>query len=821
VTPSRPPETNASPPDPGAAGTLDELIEALRSLKSWAGEPSYEVITDRVNAAWTATGRPERELARRGTVVDCFKTGRRRLNADLVVAVVQALNPDVGYVAQWAQSLRVVGGETRAAAQVRVQDSLPGDLIEFTGRDVELDRLREILLRASVTGGPVAISAIEGMAGVGKTRLAIHAAHLLARERPFDQVLFVNLRGFHPDPAQPPADPAAVLDGFLRLLGVPGQQIPHDLGDRAARYRELLTGRRALVVLDNAVDEAQVEPLLPGAAGCLTLITSRRRLTGLGAALHLAVDVFTPDESLEFLKRTVPDVAIGDDPTALVRVAQRCGHLPLALGLVAGHMLAKPGWTVTDHAVRLDERHADRRLEGGVELALSLSYQHLAPERRALLRLLGTHPGQDADAYAAAALAGTDLDTVRGHLAQLCTDHLLQETPPGRYLMHDLVRAYAGDRAVDEDRPAARRDAMTRLFDHYLHTAAAAMAILYPAEQHRRPSVEPARSPAPALGDEAGALAWLDAERATLVAVSAYATRNGWPDHAVRLAAVLYSYLDNGGHPAEALAVHANARDAARQSGDRAGEAGALTHLGVGYWQLGHLDTAVEHLQQARALFHASGDGVGEARTVGNLGIVYFRMSQYEAAADHHRQALALFAAAGDRVGEANTLTNLGDVQVWLGRYEEAAQNHERALLLFRDLGHRGGEATALTNLGDAQLRMGRFESAAEQHRQALALFTELGEQYGQTCTLNSLGEALAGLGRPAGARERFTAALGIANEIGEQAEQARAHSGLALSYQAAGDGRRAATHWRSALARYDELGVPEADEVRARLAAL
>ncbi|MDT4987059.1 MAG: hypothetical protein QOI74_1153, partial [Micromonosporaceae bacterium] len=473
MTRSKPVETFIGLPDPGGAGTLDELVEGLRLLKAWAGGPSYDTITGRVNTAWRAAGRPGGELAKKTTVVDCFRTGRRRLSTDLVMAVVAALHPDAGYVAQWRQALRVIAGEAQAAAQVRVQDRLPEDLGEFTGRGAELDRLRR-LLRCGTGGGAVVISAIEGMAGVGKTQLAIHAGHLLHTERPFDRVLFVNLRGFHPDPAQPPADPAAVLDSFLRILGVPGQQIPHDTRARTDLYRQRLAGTHALIILDNAATEAQVQPLLPAGPGCLTLITSRRHLTDLAQATHLPVDVFTPDEALDFLKQALPDAPVGDDPEALTRIADRCGNLPLALGLVAGHIRTKVGWTLTDHADRLDDRHRDHHLDTGVELALNLSYQHLPPARQRLLRLLALHPGPDLDTYAAANLTDTDLDTTREHLHDLCAEHLLRRTAPGRYTFHDLVRDYAAQRAIDDERPSQRQTTLGRLLTYYLHTATTA-----------------------------------------------------------------------------------------------------------------------------------------------------------------------------------------------------------------------------------------------------------------------------------------------------------------------------------------------------------
>ena len=301
----------AALPDPGTADTIDDLAERLRLLKVWAGDVSYETIKQRINAAWTAAGRPAGELARRSTVASSFQPGRRRLNAELVIAVVQALHPDTGYVAQWRQALRVVGGEIEAAAQVRVRDSLPEDLACFTGRIGELG----MLLDEAAT-----LAAIDGMAGIGKTRLAVRAGHVLLRERASDHVLFVDLRGFHPDPAQPPADPAAVLDGFLRLLGVPGQRIPHGLADRSAAYHERLAGRRALVLLDDAATAEQVRPLLAATAGCRTLVTSRRNLAELRPAVHRTVDVFSRDETVAYLDRVVPEVPIGPDPEAATRM---------------------------------------------------------------------------------------------------------------------------------------------------------------------------------------------------------------------------------------------------------------------------------------------------------------------------------------------------------------------------------------------------------------------------------------------------------------------------------------------------------------------
>jgi len=673
-----PGEVYTTSPDPAQAGSLADLVERLRRLKVWAGDPSYETIKDRVNAAWKAAGRPAGELVCKSTVAYCFRPGRRRLDSDLVLAVVQALHPDTGYVTAWRQALRVVGGEIEAVSQVRVQDCLPQDLAGFTGRTGELDRLRH----AAQGGQAVVISAIEGMAGVGKTQLAVHAGHLLHQQRPFERVLFVNLRGFDPDPAQPPADPAAVLDGFLRLLGMPGQQIPHDLDARAAAYRDRLAGTRALVVLDNAATTEQVRPLLPATPGCLALVTSRHSLADLHPATHLTVDVFTPDEALAFLTQAVPDIPVGADPRAVARIARRCGYLPLALGLVTGHIRGTPGWTLTDHADRLDEYHQDRRLDTGVELTLNLSYQHLPARRRRLLRLAALHPGQDLDAYAAAALTDTDLPTAQQDLHHLHRDHLLQQSTPGRYTFHDLVRAYATIRATDEDRPPERRTALTRLFDHYLATTATAMNTLHPAEAHNRPAIPPAGTPTPDLTDPDTAREWLDTERPTLVAVAAHTATHGWPTHTTPLSRTLFRYLV-GGHHTDAVTVHGHAHHAARHNGDPTEQAHALTDLGVAHARLGRYGPAGDHFQQALDLFQQAGDPAGQA-------------------------------------GEADTLNGLGEVEVRSGRYGPAGDHLQQALTLHRQLGNHTGEAWALDSLGTrTRSRCGQAATSTPERRSA------------------------------------------------------------------------------------------------------
>ncbi|WP_165495169.1 tetratricopeptide repeat protein [Actinomadura roseirufa] len=731
---------------------------------------------------------------------------------------------------------------------------LPSDTGRFTGREAELSRLLTFARDARRPAGRAAVCAIDGMPGIGKTALAVHAAHRLADRFP-GGCLFLDLHG-HTHSVSP-VDPAAALERMLRALGVPGGRIPHDADERAALYRSRLTGTRTLIVLDNATGAEQVRPLLPAEAGCLILVTSRSRLAALDDALPLSLDVLSPSEGVTlFLTSAAPSRV--DDIDAVARIVHLCGRLPLAVRIAAARLRSRPAWSAADLAERLAERHDALTIladtERDVAAAFALSYRGLTRDQRRMFRYLGLHPGADADAHAAACLAGTTVARARRLCEDLLDVHLLDQSTPGRYRFHDLIKAFAARTVADEpERP--RRAALTALFDHYLSTASAAMDALYPAEQQRRPHIPPASSPIAPVCEPASALAWLDAERPNLVAVCSHGSAHGLPGHTIRLAATLFRYLDVGAHLADAETVNHHARRAASDTGDRSGEAHFLTSLGGVQWNQGRYECAAESVRRALEIFREAGDRFGQARALSNLGIIYWRQGRYPEAADHSRRALVIYRASddlagqaralgnlclvrwrqgehqqairaarralacyralGDRRGEARILGNLGNVRHHQGRHALAVHHHRSALALYREIGDQAGEADALTNLGLPLQRQGHLIRAADHHRQALAMYQRLGDRNGQARALNGLGQALNELGHPTQARAHHDMALALTSETGDRYELARAHAGLALAHR----GPLARHHRQQALSIFDVLNVPEAGGLREHFA--
>jgi tetratricopeptide (TPR) repeat protein/transcriptional regulator with XRE-family HTH domain len=744
-----------------------------------------------------------------------------------------------------------------------VPRQLPGPVWPFVGREGELAALTGLLECADSTPAAVVISAIGGTAGVGKTALAVHWAHRVAGRFP-DGQLHVNLRGYDPGQPMPASD---ALAGFLRALGVAGRDIPGDTDERAAVYRSLLAGRRMLVVLDNARDAGQVRPLLPGSPGCVTVVTSRDALAGLVAgdgAVRLDVDLLPLPEAVGLLRRLI-GCRVDDDLTAAVALARQCCRLPLALRVAAERAaasadvpLAHLASELADLPRRLDvlETGGDERM--AVRSVLSWSYRHLDTDAAGLFRRLGLHPGPDLDLYAAASLAGHAVDHARRVLDVLARAHLVQPCGQGRYGMHDLLRGYARELACAKDGEDGRRAALTRLFDYYLFAAATAMDTLFPAERHRRPRIPAPAAATPPLAAAGEARAWLDRELANLVRVAAYTAGRGWPGHATSLSATLSRYLAGGGHLPQAVLIHSHALAAARACGDEAAEAIALSNLSQIDLHYGHGQLAASRLRRAMALFRKAGDRAGEGRILHNLATVEAQQGRYQQAGDHQQRALELYLDAGDRTGAARALYGLADMDLRMGRYQRASDNLRRALTLCRETGDwvneayvlaligdlnlrllryrraaghldralgmfreaedRTSEAWVLAHLGAAQLGQGHIQLAVDYLRQARAVARKNKDRFGEVEVLNGLGEAHLAANRPGKACNAHIRALDLARQTGDPYEQARAHVGLARSHQASGDPARALDHWHIALALYNKLGTPEADQIRAQL---
>ncbi|MFI8962388.1 NB-ARC domain-containing protein [Streptomyces sp. NPDC053493] len=442
---------------------MDEFIGQLRMLKAWAGHPSITEITRRVHTTWRRAGRPRSEWPARSTVGNCFQVGRRRPNTDLLLAVVHALvDGDTAALSVWRQALRTVLGEVEASGRVTAYDRLPPAPSPLVGRD-DLQELAQAWLRAQGAEGVSPVVAFEGMAGTGKTALAVAVAHRLRTkgrsERP---VLFAHLRGA--GAGEPPVDPSAVLECFLRLLGVAGERIPHSLDARVQLYRQTLAGTSTLVVLDDAADEEQALPLLPEAPTCRAVITSRSALPCLKEARRLPVSSLDTDGAVELLHRTAGRERFAPDASAARRIAGLLGHHPQALTIIGRHLRDHPNWDLADY---YRESLTVLAMEGGVRASLAASDTSLPAGARRLLRLLALPPLDDLDTRAIAALADESADRVRTHLRALVAAHLVQEVAPDRYRLPDLVHAYAEER-LSIDEPASRiRQALGRVLAHY------------------------------------------------------------------------------------------------------------------------------------------------------------------------------------------------------------------------------------------------------------------------------------------------------------------------------------------------------------------
>jgi len=593
----------------------------------------------------------------------------------------------------------------RVAAPEPVPRQLPPDVASFTGREPELVQLDRALAAAG-RDGPVVISAIEGTGGIGKSALAVHAAHRLAGRFP-DGQLYVDLHGA--TAGLQPLAPLEVLGRFLRTLGAEPAAVPADLEEASAAFRSRVAGRRLLVVLDNAVDAAQVRPLLPAAAGCGVLVTSRQLLASLDGATHLHLDTLPAWDATALLGRLAGEQRVAAEPQAAAEVARCCGYLPLALRIAGARLAARPGWPLAALAERLAD--AQRRLdelevaEAGVRASYDVSYRQLQASSQALDRaaaaafgLLGVLDGPELGVPVAARLLESPEEAAERVLERLVDAQLLETPSPGRYRLHDLLRLYAREQAARQRTAPERAAALGRVLGLYAATAWHTMRLLRPADLRLARADDRWTSGGLEFADATAALDWLEAERANLLAaIRQAAATPGVPGViAVQLAHALFGMFSVRSHWQDWVQVNQTALAIARQLGDRAAQAQTQADLGFACCSQSRYAESVIYTRESLAIRRALGDRLGQGASLNNLGIVYERQGRLEAALACHQESLAIKRELGDRFGLAISLSNVGEVYERLGRYEEALDTLRESLALHQELDDRRGQAFSL-----------------------------------------------------------------------------------------------------------------------------
>ncbi len=799
-----------------AAGGHARLVSELRALV--AEHPLRERFAGQLMVALYRGGRQAEALA-------AYHDLARHLHDELGLDPGPALRRTYEMVLREDPELNAPAGEP-VSASPGLPDQLPVDAAAFTGREGDLARLNQ-LISDGHTEAAVVITAIAGIAGVGKTALAVHWAHQVRDKFP-DGQLYVNLHGYS---SAPPVRPIDALAHFLRALGVPPGRIPTDQDEAAAMYRSLLADRRVLVMLDNARSPEQVRPLLPGNRECLVLVTSRDQLGGLVAldgARRLTLDVLAPDDAVGLLSEVIGRRRVTAEPAAAEQIARDCGYLPLALRIVAANLYDLPGQRLAAYAARLAGDDGGEPVRGAFEL----SHASLPEPARRMFRLLGLVPGPDVTPDAAAALADMTAAESAEQLAVLAGWHLIDEYTPGRFAFHDLLRMYATELAGREGEHSGR-EATRRLYDYYLRGVDAAARALYPV-MVRLPS---ASGSGPAFANQVSASRWLDAERPNLVAAIAHAAGRGAGDSARPvswlLADALRGYFWLRMYTVDWQTVGEVALEAAEADGDARAAAAAHLSLGLLCQQVTRHKDAIEHYTRALALSRQSGWAAGESAALTNLGNLYVEMGRLEEAVDHVRQSLALDRAGGDPGAQAVHLTNLGFMYVELGRLTESLDHSLEALALYRGIGAKASEPTVLGNIGVAYHMLGRFgeafdylsQAAAADHepgqtcdlawlnldagrieeagrlgRAALAAAREGGRVQAEAEALNVLGAVEYRLGRSGPAIERYQQGLRLARETEGRWCEAQALIGMSVAYLRSGDPDRAAEAGRQAV---------------------
>lgn len=769
-----------------AAGKDESVVEQLRAM---AGvESLHEGVHARLMVALAGSGQ-------QAAALQVYAALRDRLADELGVA------PGAEVQEAHARVLRRDTGHPGAVDHVGspAPAQLPADVPRFAGRHQHMRELDELLAGDAESGAAVVITAIAGMAGVGKTALATHWAHRVA-DRFGDGQLYVNMNGYS---AEAPLETLPVLERLLGELGVVPERVPADVEAAAALYRSRLAGKRMLILLDNVRNAEQVRLLLPGSGGSLVIVTSRDQLTGLVAThgvRRLSLDVLSVAEAVTLLREIVGPERIAAEPQAAEELARACGLLPLALRIAAAKLDSQPDQSISEYVGQLRagnplaELSVDGDPNAAVGAAFAASYMSLPAEARRLFRLLGTVPGPDVSVATATVLADEQPEAVARMLATLAKAHLVEPHAADRYGMHDLVRIYSRQQA-EPDRDAALR----RLLDEYLLVADSAVTILYPEVLLRLPTRGTPQTAR--FTDPVRAMAWFQAERDNLIAAVYHAAEHGPADKAWQIADALHCYFVLRGYAVEWPEVAIAGLNAASRAGDLRGQGAAHLSLGRAYQTVGRFLESTEHYTRAISLFEAAGLTAGQADARSNLGLTLWWMGDLDAAADELAIALPLAEQTGDRGCIGNTHLRIGVVFRDQGRLNDAADHQAMAIECYRRLGSKDGEAHALGTLGVSTHEMGRFEEAQTHLVRSLALMREVGDRFGETYVMRTLAAVHRDNGRYAAALVDAQAALALAIEIGHRFLEADARNVLGSVHMFLGHHEQANEQYLTALA--------------------
>jgi DNA-binding SARP family transcriptional activator/tetratricopeptide (TPR) repeat protein len=658
------------------------------------------------------------------------------------------------------------------AAPKVVPRQLPSDIGDFTGRGVQLRRVAGLLPEGADLR-PSVVVVITGMAGVGKTSLAVHFAHQVADRFP-DGQLCLDLHGYAD------IEPMLTVEALRRLLRALGaHDVPSDMDEAAAMYRTLLAGKRMLILLDNAETASQIRPLLPGTPGCLVLVTSRSRLPGLlarNSAIPVIIGPLTESEGMDLLRKILGGARLAAEPAAAAAIVAHNAGLPLALRIAAEHATYQPRLTLAGLAEELAaEQHRLDVLTFGadcdttVRSVFAWSYRALAPETARAFRLLGLHPGPEASIPAAAALIGCTADDAARALHLLAGAHLLEEAAPGRFRFHNLLHAYAIERAAVDETPRKHAAAVRRVLLWYLYTADAADRMLAPAHRHVQVDPPPGGPGFPLVfADYAQALAWYDEEHGNLVAAVQVAVEAGADDIAWKLAAALVLFFQVRKPWTDWITCCQIGAEAARRARDAHGEAWMLSALASAYHSPRRFGDALDCLERSLRLWREIGDRRAEGVTLINIGAIHGDLGRYDHAVDCLQFARAIVSSAGDKLNESVALCNLGQAYLKLRRLDEALDFGHQALTLARETGHHQVEGVALKNLADSYRMLRRPINACRCYQQALDVYQRIGDQHGAAEIHCKLGDLLCEAGLKADAREHWRQALAIFDHLND-----------------------------------------------------